>query len=153
MKKWIKFVLIAVLVIVVASIVVIVDSLRVIEQPLEEVVEIAKKVDGDNIKGMAYAYTLEKDENSFTVTYYYAQTRNKTIITYYVENGIVTKAYSEDHFTTKANARRYKSELIDRTIEGNVVKGWMNLEGENKSGNEWYNNLENSLKDYAVELK
>ena len=69
-----------------------------------------------------------------------------------MENGVVTKAYSEDHFTTKANARNYKSELIDQTIEGNVVKECMILDDANISGDEWYSKLEDSLSDYVVKL-
>lgn len=153
MKKWMKLVVITLLVIIAVIVIWLVDSLRVIEQPLDEVVKIAIKTDGENIKGMPYAYTLQKEENSFTVTYYYAQTRSKTTITYYIKNGVVEKVYLEDHFTTKANARRYKSELIDKIIEGNVVKGWLKLDEDNISADEWYKELETSLNYYAVKLK
>ena len=62
MKNSIKIISMAIFIIIVICIVLIIDNLRVIEPPLEEVVEIAKKVDGNNLKRHTYAYTLEREE-------------------------------------------------------------------------------------------
>lgn len=152
MKKWSKYLFIFVIVIVTIVGWLIIDSLRVIEEPLTEVAEIAKEIDGDNIKGMAYAYTLERTDDKIIHTYYYAADRVKTITTYYINDGVVIKAYRENHFTTKANARRTTSELVDREIKGNVVKGWLKLENVNQLSDELYNLLESETSKGAKKL-
>lgn len=132
----------------------IIDNTRIIEDYKPKVVEIAKSIDGDNINGRAYAYTIEKHEDKIVQTFYFAYDRTKTITTYYLKDGIFDYAYKENHYTTKLSAKRNKDGFISKTVTNNIVSGPIDLGNtyNNFTGDELYNSLENSLSKICKKL-
>ena len=150
MKKWLKITLIILVIIIVLIAIAaiwIIDNTRIIEDYNEKVVEIAKSIDGDNVNGGPYAYTLEKYEDKIVQTFYFAYDRTKSITTYYLKDGIFEHAYRESHFTTKLSAKRNEDIFISKTITNNIVHGPIDFGDtyKNFTGAELYNSLEQSL--------
>lgn len=146
MKKWLKVTLIIVAIIVVLITITtiwIIDNTRIIEDYNPKVVEIAKAIDGDNLKGAAYAYSLEKHKDKIVQTFYFAYDRTKSITTYYLKDGIFESAYRESHYTTKLSAKRSEDAFVSKTVDGNIVHGPIDLGDtyEGLTGDELYNEL------------
>lgn len=150
MKKWLKVTLIvlAIILALIAIVVIwVIDNTRIIEDYDPRVIEIAKSIDGDNVNGGPYAYTLEKYEDKIVQTFYFAYDRTKSITTYYLKDGIFEHAYRESHFTTKLSAKRIEDIFISKTITNNIVHGPIDFGDtyKNVTGDELYNTLEQSL--------
>jgi len=152
MKKGLKITLLLIAILILLVIAWLIDNFRVIEKPLDNVVQIAKEKHRDNINGGIYAYTLEKQEDKIILTQYYAIDRNKSIRTYYVENGVVTNCYLEVHFTTKYLAKDLETTVKDKQIKGNIVSGWANLDSTSQTADELYSQLEEQFSKFAVKL-
>ena len=157
MKKWLKVTLIVLSIIVILITIAaiwIVDNTRIIEDYNPKVVEIAKSIDGDNVNGGPYAYTLEKFEDKIVQTFYFAYDRTKSITTYYLKDGIFDYAYRESHYTTKLSAKRNEDSFISKTITNNIVHGPIDLGGiyNNFSGDELHNSLKQSLSKICQKL-
>ena len=105
----------------------IIDNTRIIEDYNPKVVEIAKSIDGDNLKGGVYAYDLEKHEDKIVQTLYFAYDRTKSIVTFHLKDGVIDSAYRETHYTTKLSAKRCEDAFISKTIDSNIVYGPIDL--------------------------
>lgn len=147
MKKWLKTTLIIIGIIIVIAAIWIIDNTRTIEDYNPKVVKIATSIDGNNLNGGAYAYTLEKHEDKIVQTFYFAYDRTKSITTYYLKDGIFESAYRESHYTTKLSAKRNEDSFISKKVTNNIVHGPIDLGDtyKNLTGDELYNTLEQSL--------
>lgn len=152
MKKLLKITLIIITILIFIIIAYLIDNFRIIEKPLDKVIQIAKEKHGNNINGGIYAYTLEKQKDKIILTQYFAMDRSKSIRTYYVENGVVTKCYLEVHFTSKHLAKDLETTVNDKKIEGNIVSGWANLDSTSQSTEELYSQLDEQFSKFAVKL-
>ena len=150
MKKSLKISLIVISIIVLIGLIGIVwwkDNNKIIEKPSEKVIEIAKSIDGEATHGGPYAYSIEKDTDKITLTYYTLGDTPRIILMFYIEDGIVSKIYKELHYTTKLQAKWYaydeNIEVTDKKVNGNVVTGWIEAFGIGQTADEVYNNLIN----------
>ena len=123
MKKYMKFVILAVVILIVLGIIWIIDNTRTIEKADDSIIQIAKEKDGDNITGFPYAYSVEQSSDKIKVVLYGAEEMVKTIHTYYISNNVVTGTAYERHYNTKWQAKTAGLDLKDEKVEGNVVKG------------------------------
>jgi len=157
MKKWVKITLIIVSVIIIlitAIAIWIIDNTRIIEDYNPKVVEIARSIDGDNLKGGVYAYDIEKHEDKIVQTLYFAYDRTKSIVTFHLKDGVIDSAYRETHYTTKLSAKRCEDAFISKTIVSNIVYGPIDLgdDYQNMTGDELYTQLEEQYSKFAVKL-
>ncbi|MBQ8042592.1 MAG: hypothetical protein IJ272_00385 [Clostridia bacterium] len=147
MKKWLKITLLVILATAVILTIWVIDNTRIIENYNEKVVEIAKSIDGDNINGSIYAYSLEKYDDKVVQIFYFAYDRTKSITTYYLEDGVFSCAYRETHYTTKLSDKRCEDNFISKTVDGNIVHGPIDLNDtyDGLTEDELYNELDASL--------
>ena len=150
MKKWLKLTLIVtgIILSIIAIITIwVIDNTRIIEDYNPKVLEIAKSIDGDNLKGAVYAYSLVKYDDKIVQTLYFAYDRTKSITTYHLKDGVFQSAYRESHYTTKLAAKRNEDSFISKTVTNNIVHGPIDLGDtyKNVTGDALYNSLEQSF--------
>lgn len=122
------------------------DNTKIIEQPLNEVVQIAKSKDGENISGFPYAYTIEKTDSKIELTLYMADEAVKSIHTFSIVDGIISDTNYEKHYISKITAKNDNNTIINKKRKANVVSGQLesDIEAIGKDANTYYNDLLNA---------
>lgn len=143
MKKVIIIVISLIVIVLIAGAIWCYDNTRIIEKPSDEILQIAKQKDGDNISGFPYAYSLESTDTEIILTLFCAEESVKSIHTYYITDGVITSTYFEKHYITKLGAKLNNDIITNKKVENNIVSG--QLESINvdigKDAKTFYNDL------------
>jgi len=146
MKKTILIIISIIVVILIAGAIWCYDNSKIIEKPLDSVVQIAKNKDGDSITGFPYAYTLEKTDTEIKLTLYMAEEAVKSIHTFKITDGIIKDTYFEKHYMTKLAAKLDGNVIVNKKVKGNIVSGQLesSLEAIGRNADEYYEELKNA---------
>jgi len=146
MKKTVLIIITLIVVILIAGAIWYYDNTRIIEKPLDSVVQIAKSKDGDNITGFPYAYTIEKTNTEITLTLYMADDAVKSIYTFKIIDGIIKDTHYEKHYVSKIGAKLDENVVVNKKVKGNIVSGQLesSLEAIGKNADEYYEKLKNA---------
>lgn len=143
MKKTINIIISLIIIILIASVIWYYDNTRIIEEPLESVVKIAKEKDGDSITGFPYAYTLEKTNIEIKLTLYMADEAVKSIHTFNVIDGVIKDTHYEKHYETKISAKLDTNVIVNKKVKDNVISGQIeaDLDAIGENAESYYNDL------------
>lgn len=128
MKKGIIIFIIILAVILLAALIVFIDDLRVIEKPLDQVVEIANNKGGKDYAFSPLAYSIERTESKITVTLYGNLETIKTVHEFSITNGTISSQDIAIHFEKKLYAKKYFFDdsynyIENKKLKGNVIYG------------------------------
>jgi len=145
MKKTILIIMILIIIVLIAGAIWCYDNTRIIEKPLDSVVQIAKNKDGDNITGFPYAYTLKKTDTEIELTLYMADIAVKSIYTFEITDGIIKDTHYEKHYVSKIDAKLDENIVVNKKVKGNIVSGQLesSLDAIGRNADEYYEELKN----------
>jgi len=152
MKKTILIIITLIVVVLIAGAIWCYDNTRIIEKPLDSVVQIAKNKDGDNITGFPYAYTLQKTDTEIKLTLYMAEEAVKSIHTFKITDGIIKETYFEKHYMTKLAAKLDGNVVVNKKVKGNIVSGQLesSLDAISRNADEFYEEFKNTYSNIGL---
>ena len=152
MKKTILIIITLIVVVLIAGAIWCYDNTRIIEKPLDSVVQIAKNKDGDNITGFPYAYTLEKTNTEIKLTLYMADDAVKSIQTYKVADGIIKDTHYEHHYVKKITAKLDENVVVNKKVKGNIVSGQLesSLDAISRNADEFYEEFKDTYSNIGL---
>ena len=128
MKKGVIIFIIILAAILLTALIVFIDDLRVVEKPLDQVVEIANNKGGIDSTFSPLAYSIERTESKITVTLYGNLEIIKTVHEFAITNGAISSEDITIHFEKKLYAKKYFFDgsynyIENQKLKGNVIYG------------------------------